>query len=379
MTSSLYKVRVYSNTYEPRLELSTWQHLGLYIRVNEPGSIDLDMDYFEGIWNDFDIDGIIEVYRKIPNVRDWYKIHEGHIRRTRLSASDTGRMTFSVYAVGFIELLDRRVILYKAGHPRTTKSGPGETVIKEFVIENIGCLARTVDGRLRNGVISNFDIERDAGNGKAWSGSRAYKRLYDTVSDIASATGIDFSIIGVSGRYLFRCHNGQLGKNRTYTGITDSGRNMYGNIPIVFSVQQSNISEISYTYDRTQESNVVIVLGQGQEEERNVAIRFDADAINVSPINTREITKDARTQSTNEALTSTAEETLFNKTKFDIVDFSPSPSIINRYGIDFDVGDIVTASFFNRSSNVKITGADISVDREAEQINFSMETLKEVE
>jgi len=253
----------------------------------------------------FEVDGQVEFYRgDVAMGIQKYKEFEGLVRvfDDRFLADD--KRQYTTEGRGYCDLLARRVIGYYAGSSQTDKAGPSETVMKQFVNENCGPGAASVS-RLANGVITGFAVAPDLGLGSTWTGARAYRNVLDICQEIAVESGMDFDVVGTGpATYEFRTYPGQRGEDRTVDGLDPyTGLNAAGNAPLVFALNFGNMRLPHYRDSRVSEVNSIFVLGQGAESNRSVEVVDDATAIAASPINRREISRDARNEDTTNGLT----------------------------------------------------------------------------
>ena len=355
-----------------------WFHLAVYKRVNEPGSFNFVIDGTDSRASLFKLDCQFEVYRSdIENDLDWYVEFEGFCRKFTTEVDDKGKTFFTVGGVGYLDLLDRRIIAYKSAHVRTQKNDVGETVIKEFVNENAGANSLVSGGRLRDGNISELSIQADTGLGSNWKGQRSYEGLLKVCQEVSQETGIDFDVIGVGANlYNFRTYENQRGVDRTNTDIDlQTGKNSSGQYPIIFSIDRGNMGNPKYDNDRLTEKNVAFIAGSGVEDEREIEIVVDADSEDDSPLNTRETKRDARNQDSDE-LESVGDNVLSENNARVTFTFTALRASNSIYGKDYNFGDMITSYFGGVERNDKVSLADIFVDSGEDRINIRLGTLR---
>lgn len=353
-----------------------WNSYNVDLKVNGIDKATLELNGNDPKVLLFGLDYIIEFWRmnKEANIQKYREAATFH--RTPLYAYDKrGQLTFSSSSVGLNDLLNRRIVYNYAGDDRCTKSDVAETVMKEFVDEQVGPNATVAAGRLAEGATTGLTIEIDAGLGDTWDGSRAWQNVFTVLEGIAEAKDMAFwvEIIDASvPSFMFRVKEKPYGSDRSTTGIDSStGRNAAGNRPIIFSDQIGNAIAPSYAILRDTEANVAVVLGRGNEDERNVRERtlagttYDTD----SPWNRREIAVHATQETTDDSLDERGDETLENTVPQTIVglDIVQHPSCL--YGRDYFLGDIITVRVGGLEVNRTITGVNINV--EGKKGNFS--------
>ncbi len=339
-----------------------WRNLNINKNLNSPDSIKLVLDGNDPRIDLFELDGQIRVYRKNPLVDlDAYIETEGFIRGWMKQSFENNKKQFTVYTRGWEDLLARRVIAYKSGTINVQKEDAAETVMKEYVKENIGSEALASNGRLRDGVISDLSIEADAGSGVNWSGSRAYKNLLETLIEISNATDLDFRVER-TGDASWEFQVGEIGTDRSATDIDASaGTNGAGNSPVVFSENMGTVSEMSYSLRRLQEANVVFALGQGEESLRTVIVKSDDASADDSPYNEREVSRNGSSQQYEYELRAFADKWLEELGPNEEFKFTPRQTKALFYGKHYQVGDTVTAKFDDIVRHKRIVGADITV------------------
>jgi len=377
-----YQVRVKNQTGEIIAIFDNWQHLAIYKRVNVVGSFVFTIDATDARAQLFDLDGQFEVWRRlimesghISIDTDWYLEYEGLIRDRSYGFGQYGNQSLTISGLSYLDFVARRYIMYSPGHANSSQSDVGETVIKNFVKQNLGSDATVLNGRLRDGVMPELIVETDNGNGDYWEGQRSYKKLINVISEVASISGIDYDVIGAGvNSYIFRVYNEQRGSNRTTQGLVkQTGKNSYGLSPVIFSVDFGNMGNPKYEWNRSSEANVVFTLGQGVDEEREIDVETNDESIGDSPFNTIETTRDARRQSEASSLQYLGEEKLIEKRGTERFTFSALQIPRSLYGYHYFFGDMVTAQFYDRIVDKKIVAVDIIVDKDVENINITLD------
>lgn len=351
-----------------------WDTLLVAQVVNGIGSFDLIISGYDARAALFEVDSQIEVYRSnLAYGIAAYIEFEGLCRDFYREIDENGKRTFRVTGTGYNDLLYRRTIAYYSGTTYTDKSAPSETIMKEFVYENAGAGAASPNRLFITGPITGFTIEGGSGTGATWTGARAYRNLLDILQEISVQTLMDFDTIGIGAAlYEFRTYVGQRGLDRTTTGLNSTtGLNGAGNVPQVFSLQYGNMGTPSYKVRRSDERNAALVLGAGADSSRVVVERTDAVAMAASPVNAREITRDARNESTLAGLQTKGDQLLKQFQYTEEFDFSYIETPACQYGRDFNIGDMITAQFDEIQVNKKIVGVSARVQggiEKAEQL-----------
>lgn len=357
--------------------LTDWRSLSVIHTVNGLSSFVLKLDDQNQFVSLFEKDGQIEIYRSdLENSLPKYKEFEGVIRAFQYQFTEDKHGVFIVKGRGYNDLLARRIIAYQAGTIYSEKSAVAQTVLRGYVNENAGPAAISPP-RLRNGVIAGLSIETGTPGGPVWSGARAYRNLMDICVEVGNATGYDFDVIGIGDAlYEFRTYAGQRGSDRSINGLNHAtGKNAAGNSPVIFSLEWDNMKNPNYEISSLNEINCVFVLGQGAETARVIEIITNAPAIATTPINLRELSRDARNEATLAGLDDRGDALLVeNATKETLTfDYKPSPACL--YGKNFTWGDMITAQYRGVPSNFnkKIVGATLSYQTpDIETITFDL-------
>lgn len=360
MQQARYKVRLYRpNDGLLVAEFDNWRTLNFTRTVNGIGSHAIAFEGLTGPKPDprfdlFTLDSIVEVWRQ-PFGKPWYLEYGGMHRTPEVSLSEGGHYIFTSYGRDYLTFLDRRRLLYPSTLAQSIKGAAGETVIKEFVNENAGPGANNA-ARKNNGVTLGLSIEADLARGTYWFGQRSWQPLLDIITEVALATGVDFSIVRTGDlTWEFRCYYPQMGTDRTLTAI--------------FSPLHGNMLAPTYTVSRTEEATVCVVLGQEQGTARRTVTRRST-AETDSPWNMIEMTKDARNEATYTGMTQDGDLALSEVQKNPEFKFSVLQTEGLRYGVDYFLGDMITAKLYSITDTKKIVEVSIGVSEGKESIDI---------
>jgi len=353
-TVSLYKVQVFNPAGVKVTEFDDFITLQYRNQVNTPAfsiiNSDAESKYAQYLIKNYRL----EVWRKVLKgntvMLPWTRDYEGRIRRS-ITTYTGNQYRLQTTCVGKLETLSRRVVAWYAGTDQRSRftNLNAETIMKLMVDYNAGPNATSVNGRRRDGVISNITVETDAARGAAgihWS--CAWDDLLKSLQDLARIAGGDFDLIKAGSAYDFKFFPGQRGTDRTTT--------------VVFAVQRGNMANPVLTDDALAEKTIAVVAGQGEEAERKTR---NVTGVGYSTENDIEDFVDARNdEDTDVALDAKGAAELkkqeaLTTLKFDIVQTDGS-----RYGVHYFLGDKVTALFLNYTQTLKITSAEITVDRQ---------------
>lgn len=371
MAQARYHIRLYDQYAQLLAVITQWRTLNLKLNLNDVSSHQLSISgiapvqgvsgvsYLKEL---FYTDGIVEVWRKVSG-GSWYLLYGGFHRTPHNQIGASGVRIYTSYGRSYLDLIKRRKILYKGTTAYTLKGKAGETVIKEFVNENAGPGANN-SLRVRNGwfhytdtagVIHGLYVGVDSGQGVVWKGAREWKNLLEVIQEVGKATSIDFDITRNGTNYSFETYYPQKGTDRRAT--------------LVFDPLLGNMTNPSYAKSRTEEATIVAVLGQGEGTSRRIVVR-ESSAKTDSPWNDIEETQDSRNEDTYLGMVSTGDEALREMAAQENFTFEVLQTASAQFGVDYDIGDLVTAQFDNINTTKKITGADITVSDGQEKINL---------
>ncbi len=367
-----YEVRVYDTLGALQAVITEWRVLTYSSRVNNIGNYNLEMDGDSPFVDLFAIDGRVEIRRRdidASPVIDWNVDFAGLHRVESRRYNEEGLSIFNSSGASYEHLLNRRGIAFRKASAGASKSGVGETVMKDYVRENAG-VGATAPPRLFDGVTPSFTVEADLANGTTWEGERSFRNLLEVLRDISKVTAIDFEVVSTGVvAYEFRGRPFPLGADRTTVGLdSTTGLNAAGNAPVVFSLDFGNMQRPDYTLNRTNEATAVIVLGQGIEGDREIIQRTSA-AIGVSPLNRFENFQDGSQNEAAAALQDIGDAALEKLQARETFNFQTVQIPGLLYGRDYFIGDTVTARFKDIERNKQILGVTIGVAEGREDID----------
>lgn len=305
------------------------------------------------------LDYQVEVWRMPMGSTTWVLAYEGFHRTYVWQADNAGGEQFISYGSGYNSLLTRRIIAAYATSAGSEKSGKAESVIKEYVNENLGPGAAVA--RQATGLV----IQADGSSGDDWAGARSWDNLLEVCQDIANAGGGDFRIVGTGpATFEFRWYYGQMGLDRTLGNVA-------GNTPVVFSLQRNNMLTPLLSVNHGQEINTVYVLGPGEGLERFVLAVGDINAATASPWNRCEVSRQATNESTTDGLTAVGASELMVGQAQQSMTFEVAQDPACAFGIHYELGDVITA-LYHQQVDKKIVRASTSVDADRESIKLEL-------
>lgn len=358
MSQADYLVRLHDTDGSLKEVFDKLRKMTINHKNNSISTMTLYLDGPDSRFAEFGLDNLLEVRRKVEG-EDWYREYLGFHRTPQRQFTEGQAYIFTSYSRGLLDLVRRRSILYKATTAHTLKGAAAETVIKEFVYENVGADANDAT-RLVNGVTTGFTVDVNAALGPTWSGQRSYKNVLEVIQEIANDSHIYFDVIADDtdlDAFTFKTYYPVRGTDRRDT--------------VIFSLDFGNMIIPSYTYSRTEEANVVAVLGPEQGTARRTLV-VESLAVGDSIWNRIEATYDARQQQTLAALTSAGNEELEKLKAEEVFAFTILQTDSLKYGRDYFLGDLVTAKFEEIERTMIINEVELDLDSETGEENIKV-------
>lgn len=363
--NAIYQVFLYDKLGNRLAFIDSYRSLQFQSVVNDSGFFMIVMNGLDPKRTLFEVNGIIEIQRKIAGITGWQREFVGHIETFQRNIYKSGNQQFTAIGPGINGRLAQRVIAYNETTAEAAKVAPAETVMKEYTNENLGALALTSNGRFANANLLNFSIDTDLANGDVWSGDRCGKNLLKVLQEISDFSNIDFSIDvdETIGNYIFKTYPNQLGSDRTTSGLDPStGKNAAGNAPHVFAPERGNVQESLVEIKHIKERNRVYVYGQGAALTRQIEYREKPDTFDVSNyINLREVMRGGGSQATAAQLQSQGDELLERFKTYERFEFLPADTLSSLYGVHYFLGDRVTVKVGDIEADKKIISAMITL------------------
>lgn len=369
--SGRYQIRLYDpSTGQQTAILDDFNSLYYYLRLDDTSTHTFSMDGGDPRVALFGWDTMFEVYRADQINSVPYQLEYGGFHRTnQFQTTDKGDNLFTSYGRSYMDLLHRREVLYYAGTPGDTKTGPADNVMKIYVAENAGALATVANGRFEDGTTSGLDVSPLTGLAPSWSGSASYKNLLDAVQTIAKAALVDFSVTRIGPQaFRFDTFYPRLGVDRT--GLVGGAAS-----PVVFAPRLSNMSTPFAVESHVDEANDIIVLGQGDDTNRVWRRVFDPVASTLSPWARVERTVDSRNSTTTDQLDAIGIGQLNSLRATQNISFTTLQTAGVVYGRDYFVGDLILARYKGLEVAKKVIGVEVTVSngRESIRVHFDDE------
>lgn len=330
--------------------------------VNGIGTCNIGLPYkkYGNIWKE---DYRVDVYRR-PSLRSDFRLEnvffmQEPIIRTRIEDNVT---ILDMSGHDANTMLDRPIIKYKSGTAQSKKNAPIDDMMKEIVDEAMGAAAYADDpNRAIPYNLGYFQVQSDASAGATVEKSFSFRQVLDVLKELGRLSRqqtpeIFFDLVPVTPTlFEFRTYVNQRGADRRFSA---------GKSAFYFSLERGNLEGPSYEYDTFEERNFAYVGGQGEGEGRDLVERENTDRTGLSIWARREIFVDARNVDLGDTteLQDAGDEALgenLPKRRF-VANFLDAEG--SRYGVDWDFGDRVTASY-----------AGIQFDTDIKQIQVTLQ------
>lgn len=285
----------------------------------------------------------------------------GEIRDDQLEADEYNQEYMTVKAYGPNSRLARRIVAYPADESGYTAFGAinAETLMKTLVGQNAGPSVNS-SLRDRNPSTLGITLEADGARGAAltgWNVSR--KNLLTALQDIQPVAGGDFDLVALgSGAYQFRFYPGQLGTDRT------TGANK-----VIFSPTRGNMKTPKLIRERSSESTVAIVGGQGEKRLRIIRVRTGP---NYSTTNDIEAFYDGRNDDSGGALDAIGDANLAAAKFRNVLEYEVIQTHLYSIDKDYFLGDLVLAQAFGLTITQQVAEVTGSYKDGKEQIDIVM-------
>jgi hypothetical protein len=256
---------------------------------------------------------------------------------------DYGPTSTFVRAYHATSILDRRMIAYAAGTTYTAKAATfADDQIKVFVNQQMGA---GIVGADRDGVETYADIssyvtiQANLSQGANIAKTATRRKLLDVCTEIAQAsqiagTYVTFEIVAPTESTLeLRTYAGQRGVDRS-VGTTN---------PVILSPLRGNLTNAHLSIDYTDVASFVIAGGTGEGTARLIGTSFDSALAGNSPFGRIEYFRDGSNVSTQAAVDDEADAGLRAMRPVIIFTGNLIETPSTTRGIDFDLGDIITA------------------------------------
>lgn len=246
-----------------------------------------------------------------------------------------------------------------------TEAGVMSTVIAELVEYHLGTSAR----RYRQ--IGNLEVIEHTGNNRRGGGRWDFDNLLDVVQELSLAKGLDFYM-----EYNEESHKVEFHIGTIYTDKREN--NSVGNIPFIVSENFGNLFQPSLTFDYQNEKNALYLRQEADDDtEQRLILRMSSPTESI-PYNRIEFEHNNTRKDEDETNVKllTDGEALLNENLSKVeLDVNLTNELQNRFLVDWEFGDLITAKYLNTSFDYRIDRLEISLSGGQESISMSITKL----
>lgn len=313
-------------------------------------------------------DNRIEVWRQVdgslPSLEGETPWIINDVKRT---LTTNGERAFTILAADFIQLLERRFVLYVSGSAQATKTAALDDMLKSIWNDNLGSGAGASLGRN----ISTY-VQQQANLTLAPSGSKsfAWQNVLKAMQAVcqqsaapsaATPTYLAFDIVYITPNLLeFRTYVNQRGIDHRFSPF----------VSVQFDPDFGNMGGVQTEFDYRVERNFVEVASTGVGSLRITATAEDDTRISQSPLHRIEQFYDAR--NTQGAAAATQAEADFNlrqgRAKI-VTTGTLVQTPASQYGVHYDFGDVVVVNNVNLAQPIRLDGIGVKVENGQENIS----------
>ena len=357
---NLYEVRFYDREKNFKFIPPNLSRIEYRQRLNAPWNHQITVEISKehpqlNVLRSVEDDWFIRIFRLDPFTQIKTLVYSGLHVTTVDQARTSGDLIFNYYGSGFTQLLSRRVVLPDPGSDNSTKTGSAETVIKSFISDSM------VSPYDTDRIFPGVTLELDTLSGDYVEHSTRYVNLLTVCETVANAGKVDFGIIEDSdiGELIVRVKP-VWGKDRRVG-------NLAGNKPTFFNFLYGNMDIPIFTTNASDEKNYIYVGGAGSGEERIIMPVSDLLSTARSAWSRREFFVEARQQETDLALVLLGEAELEARKLKKELNFDIIQNIGTRWLVDWELGDLITAKYFDYKADKKITEVGVVVSASESQ------------
>ena len=379
--SDLYEVRLYDEDSNFVTILQGWSVLEYWQRLNAPWNhtIRYDLSYDDprlDILRSIGPDWFYLIYRTDPITLDKDKVWEGFHQTTVDQARENGDIILTLYGQGYTEWLNRRVIIPPVAdwevHEVTAAAG---TAIKEYVAFNM--LTGSVPDADR--AMPGFAVAAGPDGGTTVTYSPRYTNLLTACQTLAEDGNVKFGIIGTDDPPVtFALYTREIwGLDRRINSTKpDKGD------PMLFDFMKKNMDIPILSKNYSEQKTVVYVAGTGVGIKRKLLELSNLTALAESPRIRKESYIDSRGAETNAEMLTVGRSYLEKNAAKKSVTFNLRQNESTRWMRDFDLGDIVTAKYFDHLESKEIAEIHVTVNTSRdttfiERIDVEMNSLSD--
>ena len=345
-------------------------------KVNQRGAFTIifeGREQIEEVFSLFQTDTFVEVYRPTTKPVERLIKENTYITRMRHRYIDqSGTEIFIVGGFDLIDLLGTREInpaddSVQPNGGYVTKAGPADTVLRALIREQAGDLASN------QRQIPGLAVSAVGGLGIPIGKRVRFENLLEVCQDIAAGSKMDFRIERGTG-FSFDVIIAQEGTDKSYTTNRTTGRYT------IFGVSRGNLDRPSYKIDESEEINYLYVQGPGEGANRTLLEVPNSFRVNISPLNRREKSYDARVSDVGESgaiqrLTEAREELVKRGPKIEFRLKLPANLGGITYHEDWELGDTVTVVWDDQQDDIRLIGIEFTLGVRGEDIDILIQRI----
>lgn len=314
--------------------------------VNGIGMLMFDLDAGHDAIANLERDGQVEVWRRdADNDVDWYVDFETLFRDEERFADDDGLSTFRAICPGQMDFLGRAIVAWAENTDNRSyfDAVKASTVMTYLVQYNATSDATTANGRIRTTDLANITCETDDDDGNVITLACAKQPLIEALQDAARIGDRDFWLERTGAQaWTFRTDN-YLGTDKSAT--------------VVFALNYGNMSNPVLRRNRLNEKTVVIVGGQGTDDDRLFEVRTGTNYN--ATYNSVEAFHPATTYSVSAGLQAAGDVRLDELEARDELTWEIIQTPGSLYGRDYVLGDLVTGYYEGITATKQITAVTV--------------------
>ncbi len=334
-------------------------------QTNAPGLLVFDLDGDHAAISDLEQDGQVEVWRSDPaNDIDWYADFYALFVDEERFANDDGLTTYRAICPGQMDFLARAVVAWPANTSNRSSFSAvkASTIMTNLVRYNATSDATTGNGRIRTTDLANITYETDDDDGNVLTFACAHQNLLEALQDVARIGNRDFWLDKTGAQaWTFRTDN-YLGDDRSAT--------------VTFALNYGNMGNPILRRNRLDERTVVIVGGQGTEDDRTFVVRTGTHYN--ATYNSKELFYPATQYSGTAGLQAAGDIRLYELEARDDLQWDVIQTPSSLYGVHYFVGDLVTGYYQGVTATKQIVSAAVTFapgDERVETIQIETENI----
>ena len=313
-----------------------------------------------------EVDYQLQVWRKPPSgnlvletiglLNDWSLKYTAGIETIELTGPDIN------------DLLGRRIIAYPAGNAAAIISGvAADDAMKDIFNENFLGGATDTD---RDWSGLGLAVAADDTSGSTIEKGMAWRKVIDVLAEIAEGSRRDGDELFFAIEPHGHPDNQQGNDLQFVTYITQPGEDKTtgSGSPIVFSPTWGSLDNATVSVRYSDMATYVYAGGQGEGNLRVIAEVSNTDLVASSIWGRREVFADARNEETTAGVTDRANDELTKRRPLTIFSGDLIDTDYARYGIDWFLGDKVTADVFGQQYHGIIRVVRIRVTEDGGEI-----------